>query len=182
MRIVKASEVDPAKNCRVNLEEMSFRRGFVHAVFAAVEAVESGATRKQLSDWAWRCQEWRLKYASQVDTQHIPPSAFLARVKRRVVDSERWHVMRRDRETCVYCGWSQGRSCGMPATIHIDHIVPFSRGGESTRENLVCSCSRCNLYKRDRTPEEAGLQIKFLQNGVSYKRGMIIEFREEVQQ
>ena len=98
--------------------------------------------------------------------------------KQRVVDRERWHVMSRDRETCVYCGWRNG-SLGGPRDIHVDHIVPFSHGGYPTRENLVCACSRCNLYKGDRTPDEAGMEMKFLQPGVVYMDGSIFVVRME---
>jgi 5-methylcytosine-specific restriction endonuclease McrA len=38
-------------------------------------------------------------------------------------------------------------------------VVPRSRGGESTWENLVAACTRCNNKKRDRTPREAGMQL-----------------------
>lgn len=98
--------------------------------------------------------------------------------KRRVVNTEKWHVMARDRETCVYCGWRQGSLCG-PRDIHVDHIVPFSHGGEPTRENLVCACSRCNLQKGDRTPGEAGMEMAFLQPGVVYMDGSIFVVRME---
>ena len=101
--------------------------------------------------------------------------------KRRVVDKEKWHVMARDRETCVYCGWRRGQfvPASAPRSIHVDHITPFSRGGEPTRENLVCACSRCNLYKGDRTPEEAGLEMAFLQERVEYAGGCVFEVRLE---
>ena len=37
------------------------------------------------------------------------------------------------------------------ATFHIEHIIPRSKGGESTLENLVLACPGCNLHKADRT-------------------------------
>ena len=99
--------------------------------------------------------------------------------KRRIIQSEMWYVMARDGEACVYCGWSRGRSYGRPDRIHVDHVVPFSRGGEPTRENLVCACSSCNLFKGDRTPEEAGLEMRFLKPRVEYICGSIFEVRLE---
>lgn len=97
--------------------------------------------------------------------------------KPRVVDREKWHVMSRDRETCVYCGWRHGRFVpgSTPRTIHVDHIVPFSQGGHPTRDNLVCACSRCNLYKGDRTPEQAGMAMEYLQPRVVYMDGSVFE-------
>ncbi len=105
----------------------------------------------------------------------------LLRRRVRVVPSERWYVLGRDRETCVYCGWKRGTFVpgSAPREIHVDHIVPFSRGGEPTRENLVCACSRCNLYKGDRTPDETGMEMKFLQPGVVYMDGSIFVVRME---
>lgn len=48
---------------------------------------------------------------------------------------------------------SQCFYCGRDAS-HVDHVFPRSRGGSDDLSNLVPSCARCNLSKRDRTPEE----------------------------
>ena len=61
-------------------------------------------------------------------------------------------VLTRDRHTCCYCG-------GRATTI--DHVLPSSRGGESGWLNLVACCIGCNGRKRDRTPAEAGMRMKF---------------------
>lgn len=50
---------------------------------------------------------------------------------------------------CFYCGDKvSGRS------LHLDHIIPLSRGGDHTPENLCFSCAPCNLSKANKTPEE----------------------------
>ena len=59
----------------------------------------------------------------------------------------------RDGWRCVYCGTQAGR-------MTLDHVLPRSRGGQSTWENVVTACSPCNLGKGDRTPEEAGLALQ----------------------
>jgi 5-methylcytosine-specific restriction endonuclease McrA len=59
----------------------------------------------------------------------------------------------RDDWRCVYCGTSTGR-------LTLDHVVPRSRGGESTWENVVTACAPCNLKKGSRTLEESGLQLR----------------------
>ena len=41
----------------------------------------------------------------------------------------------------------------------MDHVVPRSRGGGSTWENLVACCFKCNNKKGDRTPQEAGMTL-----------------------
>jgi 5-methylcytosine-specific restriction endonuclease McrA len=58
----------------------------------------------------------------------------------------------RDGWRCMYCGTSAGR-------LTLDHVVPRSRGGESSWENVVTSCAPCNLRKGDRLLDEAGLTL-----------------------
>jgi 5-methylcytosine-specific restriction endonuclease McrA len=57
--------------------------------------------------------------------------------------------MQRDRLTCPACGASPAKENGVE--LHVDHFVPWSRGGETTLENLQTLCSRCNLGKGDVT-------------------------------
>ncbi|MDO9246574.1 MAG: HNH endonuclease, partial [Phenylobacterium sp.] len=49
--------------------------------------------------------------------------------------------------TCQYCHSG--------ADLTFDHVVPRSRGGRTTWENIVTACARCNLTKGGRTPQEA---------------------------
>src|ERR1700686_5011965 len=66
----------------------------------------------------------------------------------------RKNILLRDRNTCQFCGLV------FPATeLTLDHVVPRSRGGRSSWENLVACCYQCNNRKGDRTPEEAGLAL-----------------------
>lgn len=57
----------------------------------------------------------------------------------------RWHVLQRDRFTCCACGASPALAPGVE--LHVDHIVPWSKGGETVLENLQSLCSVCNLGK-----------------------------------
>lgn len=57
----------------------------------------------------------------------------------------RWHVLQRDRFACCACGASPALSLGIE--LHVDHIVPWSKGGETVLENLQTLCSVCNLGK-----------------------------------
>ena len=70
---------------------------------------------------------------------------------RRVVLTRR-NILKRDGYRCQYCG-----KTGVPLTV--DHVIPKSRGGEDSWENLVCACIKCNNKKGDRTPEEAGMKL-----------------------
>lgn len=67
----------------------------------------------------------------------------------------RRNVFLRDRQTCQYCGHKAA-----PAKLTLDHVMPRSRGGLSTWENLATACYPCNSKKGDHTPEEAGMLLK----------------------
>ncbi len=64
----------------------------------------------------------------------------------------RKNILRRDSHKCMYCQRND-----LPLTI--DHIVPKSKGGDDTWENLVTACVKCNNKKGDRSPEEAKMQL-----------------------
>lgn len=70
---------------------------------------------------------------------------------RRTAAVSRRGVFARDDFRCQYCG-------GLADSI--DHIVPRSRGGNHAWENVVAACRPCNLTKRDRTPDEAGMRLR----------------------
>jgi len=59
----------------------------------------------------------------------------------------RYRVLARDRFRCVLCGRSPAN---LKITLHIDHFVPWSRGGQTTFENLRTLCEACNLGKGSR--------------------------------
>ncbi len=64
----------------------------------------------------------------------------------------RKNILRRDGHRCQFCGRSD-------LTLTIDHVMPISRGGEDSWENLVCACVKCNNRKGDRTPDEAAMPL-----------------------
>lgn len=64
------------------------------------------------------------------------------------------NVFFRDNHTCQYCGVQFPRNM-----LNLDHIVPRSRGGKTTWENVVCSCLKCNRKKGGRTPQEANMNL-----------------------
>jgi hypothetical protein len=67
------------------------------------------------------------------------------RTKRAVNDRLRFRIMRRDDFKCQYCGRSP--SIDPKIKLHVDHIKPWSKGGETTFENLRTLCSNCNIGK-----------------------------------
>ena len=57
----------------------------------------------------------------------------------------RFKVLSRDRFTCQHCGASPAKAIGVE--LHVDHIVAWSKGGQTTLVNLQTLCSKCNLGK-----------------------------------
>lgn len=74
------------------------------------------------------------------------------RIPYREVDISKRNVFLRDSGKCQYCGTSNG-------LLTIDHIIPKSRGGDSTWENLTTACFKCNNKKGNKTPQEANMPL-----------------------
>jgi len=58
-----------------------------------------------------------------------------------------------DNYECVYCERKYDLS--------LDHVIPKSRGGEATKNNLVTACMECNQRKHTKTPSEAKMELRF---------------------
>ena len=81
---------------------------------------------------------------------HVP-----RRFRRQVTNT---FLFARDDYSCQYCGRQKNELRGRQFLTR-DHIVPLSRGGDTTWENVVTSCSPCNNRKGNRLPGEAGLKL-----------------------
>lgn len=77
------------------------------------------------------------------------------RFPRARVRFSRHNIYLRDDNTCQYCAKRLPRS-----ELNLDHVVPRSKGGSTSWENVVCSCIPCNLRKANRTPEQAGMALR----------------------
>ncbi len=66
----------------------------------------------------------------------------------------RKNILMRDRYTCQYCHKTLNSG-----ELTLDHVMPRSRAGETTWENLVACCHPCNNRKGNRTPEEANMRL-----------------------
>ena len=76
------------------------------------------------------------------------------RVPRRNVRFCRSNIFGRDRNLCQYCGKA------FPTNeLNLDHVIPRSRGGKTTWENIVCSCIACNKRKGGELPEQKGMRL-----------------------
>ncbi len=80
-------------------------------------------------------------------------SAFNKRFHSEVKFSRR-NIFERDHHTCQYCGKKFDRS-----DLTLDHVIPRSRGGKTTWENIVLACLKCNIRKGNRLLDEANLKL-----------------------
>ncbi len=76
------------------------------------------------------------------------------RPPRQRVKFNRRNLFARDSNRCQYCGKRFATS-----ELSLDHVVPRSRGGKATWQNIVCACLRCNVKKGGRTPQEANMKL-----------------------
>lgn len=86
------------------------------------------------------------------DTVLIPRTMVLreyVKVPLRTAKPSRRSIFARDNYTCVYCKRQLNGD-----ELSIDHVIPRSRGGPNTVENLATACKKCNNKKGDRTPAE----------------------------
>jgi 5-methylcytosine-specific restriction endonuclease McrA len=76
------------------------------------------------------------------------------RLPRQKVKFNRRNLFARDHNRCQYCGRRFSTS-----ELSLDHVMPRSRGGQATWENIVCACVKCNVRKGGRTPAEANMRL-----------------------
>jgi len=92
---------------------------------------------------------------------------FYDKLPKRNVAFSRKNIFERDKYQCQYCGtkppnkrtairWMEENA------LTFDHVVPRSRGGKTTWNNIVTACFKCNAKKGNKTPKEMGWKVKKL--------------------
>ena len=113
---------------------------------------------------------WRAKFCSKACREKSPAIRTYrakARVLRRELvadgdDVDPFYIFERDKWTCNCCGAKSSKSLRgkrHPRAPHLDHIMPVSKGGEHTKENLQLLCRTCNLSKNDGSANDQLLLI-----------------------
>lgn len=140
-----------------SIEEFEHLRdtGGVHAGICqiAIELIRAGLSGQELREAMNRTQ-WAFERAEANDPIIGRPDQEHFRLPSHEWWPLRWRVLRRDKFTCSYCGFSdppRGKDdLGRKATLCADHVIPLSRGGTNEESNLVCACLPCNSSKSDR--------------------------------
>ncbi|MEX2185182.1 MAG: HNH endonuclease [Pirellulales bacterium] len=99
-------------------------------------------------------EDWLRSVNFEVQVPRVIRLLFYDRVPNQSVRFNRRNLFARDNNSCQYCGKRFPTS-----ELSLDHVVPRSRGGDTTWENIVCACVACNVRKGGRTPHEAHMAL-----------------------
>ena len=113
---------------------------------AAVLVLKERAEILERGEWALHAEALTLPRPTVIRLTtyvRIPRDAHRRKITRRA-------VFARDRWTCQYCGHERGN-------LTVDHVIPRSKGGGSSWENIVTCCAPCNRRKGDRLPRQANM-------------------------
>jgi 5-methylcytosine-specific restriction endonuclease McrA len=130
--LVLNASYEPINVCTV-------RRATVLVLKDRAEIVEKG-------EWALRSESLTLPrpvVIRLVTYIRVPRDAHRRKITRRA-------VFARDHWSCQYCGAERH-------SLTVDHVIPRSKGGTSTWENIVTCCAPCNRRKGDRLPKQANM-------------------------
>jgi 5-methylcytosine-specific restriction endonuclease McrA len=99
-------------------------------------------------------QDWIRAVNFELEVPRVIRLLFYERSPKQAIRFNRRNIFARDENRCQYCGKRFPTS-----ELSLDHVVPRSRGGETSWENIVCSCVKCNVRKGGRTPQEAHMKL-----------------------
>lgn len=103
------------------------------------EQIEKDNVKAKLLEKKKKREIEKLALQELIDEGEIFPEANKRPpIPKDVVDA----VWNRDGGKCVYCGSNEN--------LHLDHIIPFSKGGDTSVENLQLLCQKCNLEKSNK--------------------------------
>lgn len=89
----------------------------------------------------------------------------------------KYHVFKRDKYVCQYCGVQIPR-----VEVTLDHIIPRAKGGETSWTNCVTCCTECNALKADRTPAEANMTLRGKPGRPSWNPRQVLSSRRDLKE
>jgi 5-methylcytosine-specific restriction endonuclease McrA len=124
------------------LHIISFRRAIILVLKEKAEILEAAEARVRSESLA-------------LDMPLVIRLVYYVRVPHRLLlPLTRRTILARDQYTCQYCGAQPPKG-----QLTLDHVIPRSRGGEHTWDNVVAACIPCNQRKRDRRAEALGMSL-----------------------
>ncbi len=113
-----------------------------------ISVISNGAYLRKYGKWSEAVKAF-VNYINQSEIEEISVGDYISshKTKRDVNLRLRFRVMQRDNFRCCACGASPAKD--PTVQLHVDHIIPWSKGGETVEENLQTLCSKCNLGKSD---------------------------------
>jgi hypothetical protein len=125
-----------------------------------LSAISHSRYLKEFGNWYETCLKF-IAWKSGVSTKEIEQESKEPlliedevnkhKTPRAISLSLRYQVLKRDNFKCVRCGRTPAKDIGVE--LHIDHKIPYSKGGKTELENLQAMCSDCNLGKGNRHSE-----------------------------
>ena len=116
----------------------TWRRATVLMLKGKAESLEEDSSRKIRNE---------IKLPTVIRLRHF------IRIPYREIALTRKNILQRDNNSCQYCGYKGDK-------LSIDHVLPRSRGGSDTWENVTTACLPCNVFKGSRTPAEANMPLR----------------------
>lgn len=99
-------------------------------------------------------EDWVRSVNFEVQVPRVVRLLYYDRLPKQTIRFNRRNIFARDSNRCQYCGKKFPTS-----ELSLDHVIPRSRNGETSWENVVCSCVKCNVKKGGRTPQEANMHL-----------------------
>jgi 5-methylcytosine-specific restriction endonuclease McrA len=114
--------------------------------------------------------DWIRAVNFEIQVPRVVRLLYYDRLPKQTIRFNRRNIFARDNNRCQYCGKKFPTS-----ELSLDHVVPRSRNGETSWENVVCSCVKCNVRKGGRTPQEANMHL--IKLPVKPKRSPILSMK-----
>jgi 5-methylcytosine-specific restriction endonuclease McrA len=136
----------------------SVRRALTLLYKGQVRAVDEGYRTYDFENWmdipVQPSDHYVVTPSRNILIPHVVQLLSFDRLPRQEVKFSRGNIYLRDHNRCQYCGKKFPSS-----ELSLDHVIPISRGGKSTWENVVCACLPCNVRKGNKLLSECETRL-----------------------
>lgn len=136
----------------------SVKRAFILLYKGNVRAVDGEYRTYDFENWQDIPVQPKDEYVStpsrNILIPHVVQLLRFDKMPRQEVKFSRGNIYLRDQNRCQYCGKKFSAS-----ELSLDHVIPISRRGKSTWENVVCACLPCNVKKGNKLLSECWMQL-----------------------